>query len=492
MKKRFISFFIFLIMISTIPSFCYSFSPTFKPKYVKNDDFIAYLTLNAATITLSNGQVVSNVNVIGGSKNESQVIADDVDIILIIDTSGSMEFSERIGHAKAASNNLVSKFFQSFTNSRIALISFSSGPIIPAYLNNYGGELSADEVFAVASPNSAILQTDFVNINNEDLLKEKINSLYAEGGTNLYAALELINDNNLSFSNNPNAKKAIITLTDGNTVGVRLCQNKYKEFLDNGYFLYNICLGGEYTGAFIDSLGNQLGELYTNVSTTELENIYNQIYDNIYKEVSNTSIDDSFILDCENAFFLDNNAHFTLDYELTQGALLTVEYLFDIKPNFNCTSIDIIDTIGKNFSYSPDSKLLTEQDKTNADQGWVPNNDSSQLIYHQENNTEYVIPKHETFQRKIVLTRILSVRSDDDNVFKNLIDFSVEGTNYKKEEKSFSTSLLGTEDKLDSTIYVVPPWGSSVNHNIINLLYIFLVVATFIIIIIIITLKRKT
>ena len=207
-----------------------------------------------------------------------------------------------------------------------------------------------------------------------------------------------------------------------------------------------------------------------------MDSIYNSIYRDIYKEVSQTSIDTSFIFECKNAICLNNNTYFILDKEISQSALLTIEYVFDIKPNFNCTQINIVDYIGDNFCYNPNSKLLTEN-VTNADQGWLYSDDDSHNVYYQKTKNN-VIDKYGNLKLKIVLTKLIVYSDEEDNIFENHIDFSL----YEGENLKYSTETPGQElQKLKSAVYIIPPLGSTLNYN-----YIKIVLAVLIIILIIV------
>lgn len=443
MKEKVAIFVTLLIVGLFVPIISYASTSTFTPNYIQTNDFIAYTSINAATITLANGQVISNAVVTGGSSNETQTIMNDIDIILIIDTSGSM--GGTIESVKSAAIQLSERFYENFENARIALISFES---------------------------NATLQTDFTK--DKSLLKGKINGLDASGGTSLHNALRYVE--RLSFSQEADAKRTIITLTDGATEGEQACRDAYKKFYDEKYLIYNISLGGDYIGAFIDETNTPIGRLYTNVDISNLNNIYNEIYDNIYEEFVNTTIDSNFNFECDNGFCLGNNTYFTLDDELAQGALLTVEYIFDIKPNFNCTQISIMDTIGDNFCYSPESKLLTENG-TNASQGWKYNDNDSTKIYYYKNGSasNYAIKKYSDFKIKIVLTRLLAASSNKDNVFKNTIDFAIKGKDYRGNDKYYSTLTSGQSfSTLDSAIYVIPPLG--LKNDYANMILIVLII----------------
>ena len=139
MRKKFAIFIILLIVVFAIPITSYASGSIFTPNYIENKDFIAYTAINAATITLANGQIVSNASVIGESSlNEVPQIEDDVDIVLIIDTSDSMNDYNRIEKAKSASKKISEKFLETFVNSRIAVISFASDAILRTNSQNGG------------------------------------------------------------------------------------------------------------------------------------------------------------------------------------------------------------------------------------------------------------------------------------------------------------------------------------------------------------------
>lgn len=108
------------------------------------------------------------------------------DIVLVIDTSGSMNDDERMAEAKKAAKNFVNKLLdEEHPNTRIALVSFET---------------------------KAYIKKDFTNYTNKQALLNAINGLYANGGTftqgGIREASHLLNGSQADFKN-------IVLLSDG-------------------------------------------------------------------------------------------------------------------------------------------------------------------------------------------------------------------------------------------------------------------------------------
>lgn len=108
------------------------------------------------------------------------------DIVLVIDTSGSMNDYYRMYHAKSAARQFVNQLLtETQPNTRIALVSFAG---------------------------SAVLQQDFKNYQNKDELIGAINSLSAEGGTFTQAGFKLARN---KLAESTADFKNIVFLSDG-------------------------------------------------------------------------------------------------------------------------------------------------------------------------------------------------------------------------------------------------------------------------------------
>ncbi|XP_068693104.1 VWFA and cache domain-containing protein 1-like [Montipora foliosa] len=123
------------------------------------------------------------------------------DVVLVIDTSGSMSDGDRIDVAKAAAKTVLSTMNP---RDRIALVKFSSEAETPTGYNNDGRDCHSKRL-ADATPINIKYLKDFVDI------------LLARGGTDYSKAFTLAFDllKGSSPGKGPSRKKVILFLTDG-------------------------------------------------------------------------------------------------------------------------------------------------------------------------------------------------------------------------------------------------------------------------------------
>ncbi|MBD8007106.1 SpaA isopeptide-forming pilin-related protein [Bacillus norwichensis] len=142
------------------------------------------------------------------------------DIVIVFDKSGSMSTGQRLSKAKAAANEFVDQLLIEGSSTRIALVSFST-------------ESSRDQ--------------DFTGYSNKQQLKNRINMIPANGGTNIQAGLHQAQT--LLAGSNADLK-TIVLLSDGeptysfsarNAEAYTWPGNKYNFILSN--FNYNNRIG---------------------------------------------------------------------------------------------------------------------------------------------------------------------------------------------------------------------------------------------------------
>ena len=124
-----------------------------------------------------------------------------LDLVLVLDVSGSMGTSGEINNLKTAAENLVNRVFSSETNSTISLITYSdTAEIVDTYEYN-------DKATLVGNPNGYYWERNGI-----------IDNLTTGGGTNIYDALDKANtkiEQLLRMSNAENRKRVVVFLTDG-------------------------------------------------------------------------------------------------------------------------------------------------------------------------------------------------------------------------------------------------------------------------------------
>ena len=141
--------------------------------------------------------VIKNVAVVNGENKEAittvvkkvcvKTTAETVnslDMILVLDISGSMDENNRLADLKTAAKNLTNKLFSAQTDSTLTLIKYST-----------------------TASNPTTYQYD-----QKDQALKAIKNLKADGGTNFYKALDTTIN---TIGNNPNRNTIVVFLTDG-------------------------------------------------------------------------------------------------------------------------------------------------------------------------------------------------------------------------------------------------------------------------------------
>ena len=512
MLKKLIMFIvitIFLFMFSTSTSYA-GFAPTTVELY--DGKVIAYAEISAFKLTLANGAVIASATVKGDTQQIVTTTSANIQVVLIIDVSGSMS-GTKLQKAKDAANTLVENLYNLSEKAKIALVSFSSGANIEVGLTN----------------------------SKQDVLNS-INFLDASGGTNMTPALDkakqILDEGKSSYeaedsadgNEKPDLHQYCIILTDGADQDPFTCYERLKDIDNAGIEIYGILLESNYADAFRQN-GITIGTLYENISNQQLLEIYNKIFDEIYNElIENVVTDFEFSNEPLNCIILSNGIFITLDSELMQGARLDIEYVINIKSSIDISSVEVEDLTNGNVVYDGNTSLLTEEEKINSDYGWnivgeprlytgddklvigvydTSNNpddtpDSNPPVETPENpdNPEYiptpptddndgivlisvdgqeasssaVISRGETYQKKIIYSKLLS--SVEDSKFEHSTMFRLNND---------SESGMATLPSIP--VIITPPYGSTNNNNL-----LFIILAIVIILIItftIIKLKKK-
>lgn len=478
MKRKIINIIaVFLIALLSIANFSYGI---FTPYIYEAEDksVIAYAELNAATISLPSGERIQSTNINGGTKMNIETIKEPVEVVLIIDVSGSMRQKgvivengkpiiskeSKIEVAKKAAINFVENFLKVAENIKISVIAFSSNATVKANKSS-----------------------------DRQTLKNAIEKLSPGGLTKLLPALEEA-ECILNNKKEDNTRPFIVNLTDGSTDEPLACYNKLKEMQDKNIGIYNVLLESRAVTAFSQN-GVDAGKIYENASSQDLIEIYEEIYTNICYEIIDNKID-SFIENAQNYFVADNNLFMHLDQEMIQGSRLDLEYIINIKTAFNCTELKLQEEVDKKLNFNESAKMISE-DKTNADYGWKVN---EALSYKKYNNSddyhnlvlsisesseedpdkEYIIKKGGTYQVKLLLSCLLTSREDanylntltfevtegkkEDDVkgdYNGMIDFEGGNNNNNTDEelKKITKELRSME------INIIPPFGEEKGYN---------------------------
>ena len=359
MLKRMIVFIVITIFIFTIlaPMSLASFTPTTVELY--DGKVIAYSELSAFKLTLGNGAVIVSATVSGDSQQIVTTTSANVQVVLIIDVSGSMT-GTKIEKAKNSAKTLVENLYGLNEGTQVGVISFSSDA-----QRLTGLTTSKDEVINAIDGLDAYGGT--VMSPALDLATDLL-----ENGKENYEAQEPPTDEDGNVLDKPDLHQYCVILTDGATQNPESCYQTLQNMDNNEIGLYGILLESNYTEAFSQG-GKTIGNLYVNISNQELLDIYNQIFDEIFSElVENVVTEFEFSNEPENCIVLDNGIFITLDSELMQGARLDLEYVVNIKSTMDINSVEVEDLTNGNLVYDGNSSLLSEENKINSDYGWNP------------------------------------------------------------------------------------------------------------------------
>lgn len=176
----------------------------------------------------------------------SETVPDASAVVLVIDTSGSME-GNRIAEAKRVATNFVNDYGQSGSGRYIAIVEFASD----AYKLNFGG-------YGVFIPK--VYWLDASNAKNRKDISDAIANMEAGGGTNLEQGLSTANDlfkDDAIFNKISKSNKFVIALTDGEPT----CAYSGWDKIGNGtYCDASICEATETTAT---TLKGNVNTLYT-------------------------------------------------------------------------------------------------------------------------------------------------------------------------------------------------------------------------------------
>lgn len=162
------------------------------------------------TITGTNTENVFDINleVITQDKIEQTAVSPDAAVVLVIDTSGSMEKNGRLSAAKKAAKSFIESFADKNAKRKVAVVEFS-------------GLRQGDDWEYKNRKNGAKVVKDWTDVQEGTECSAEIEKLSAYGGTNMEAGLQLAK-NLLGMDSVKNiSNKSIVMLTDGNpTYGI--------------------------------------------------------------------------------------------------------------------------------------------------------------------------------------------------------------------------------------------------------------------------------
>ncbi len=181
-----------------------------------------------------------------------------IDVMLVMDKSGSMDDDNKLDDAKNAAKSFVDKLNGTYDQG--GLVSFSTTATLDQTL------------LIMESP-------------NKTSLKNKINNMFASGWTDIGDGIEFANSELTSARSRADAAKIQVLLSDGNPnrplpeAGAnQYAIDKAKLSCKNNINIYTISLGGDANRTLMKIIANiTRGSEYYAPSSSDLQNIFNNI-----------------------------------------------------------------------------------------------------------------------------------------------------------------------------------------------------------------------
>ncbi|MBR6034260.1 MAG: VWA domain-containing protein [Clostridia bacterium] len=251
-----------------------------------------------------------------------------------------------------------------------------------------------------------------------ELMKEKIQSFEADGTTKTYAAMQFAKER-VWQKDNADTLKYTILITDGlatnrETIGSEkfgLEINDIKKITDK-FFTIFIASGqkvDEYKKAAED-YKNSDESLF--IDSKEFYNIMTEeLFDYVVTSHVNALSLITEVIQARNAKIGDTNSFFAeIDSELLNGAIMEMEYSFNIVTTEEIESIKIKDYLG-DLGFDENAKLITSGE-TNTSFGWKKTNNG--ILYTTITPTMEVDEngKYKPISIKLLLTKVISIGSD--------------------------------------------------------------------------------
>lgn len=433
MKNKILKRIFALILISYL---IFSFTPVHSyqqsitvPNYYKNTDLgiIAYKQVNALQVQLADGSILLDAGITTGSDINVVENLSDVEIVFILDTSGSMaDGKDQI--TKESTKTLVTSLFDRMgaEHLQIGVLFFNSG-------------LDTANILEMT--------------NDEEAIMSHLNKIYASGGTSMSDSMQKAKSMLDATNSDEDTIKIICSLSDGMLGDEMETISQIRTINNSGISTISIFVETPVTMAFQEL--EKSSELHKNMETTAsnlaetiVEDIYNEIY---FKIIIMSEPVTTYRVNHEGLLIGGDKMIFQVDEELLHGATLRIEYVISIQAAFNMNNIIINDLYSNNFVFNQDEPLLSEGEKINRDYGWQMNGNT--LVSSSGGQTIQAATEYRT---KLVLSTVLTPeRLPDLSLIGNSMIFSVNDMNNN------NTITVGREANIKALDFlIIPPTGT--------------------------------
>ncbi len=428
LKRTFALILILCLLFGFTPVYSYTQSIP-VPNYYKNTDLgiIAYKQVSAFQVQLADGSILLDTGISTGSDVNIIENMSDVEIVFVLDTSGSMS-DGKDQTTKESTKTLVNSLFDRIgaEHLKIGVLFFNSG-------------LDTANILEMTNDQNAIMS--------------HLDKIYANGGTEMADSLQKAHSMLGALNSDDDTIKIICTLSDGAIADEAETSSQIQKINSEGISTISIFVGTPITPAFASLAANS--ELHKNMETstanlaeTIVEDIYNEIY---FKIILMSEPVTTYNVNHEGVLIGGDKIIFQVDEEILHGATLRIEYVISITTAFDMNNIVINDLYSSDFVFNQDEPLLSEASRTNRDYGWQMNGNT--LVTGSGGQTIQAATEYRT---KIVLSTVLTPeRLPDLSLIGNSMTFSLNDIDHN------NTISVGQDANIKALDFlIIPPTGT--------------------------------
>ena len=428
LKRTFALILIICLLFGFTPVYSYTQSIP-VPNYYKNTDLgiIAYKQVSAFQVQLADGSILLDAGISTGSDVNIIENMSDVEIVFVLDTSGSMS-DGKDQTTKESTKTLVNSLFDRIgaEHLKIGVLFFNSG-------------LDTANILEMT--------------NDQNAITSHLDKIYASGGTEMADSLQKAHSMLGALNSDDDTIKIICTLSDGAIADEAETSSQIQKINSEGISTISIFVGTPITPAFASLAANS--ELHKNMETstanlaeTIVEDIYNEIY---FKIILMSEPVTTYNVNHEGVLIGGDKIIFQVDEEILHGATLRIEYVISITTAFDMNNIVINDLYSSDFVFNQDEPLLSEASRTNRDYGWQMNGNT--LVTGSGGQTIQAATEYRT---KIVLSTVLTPeRLPDLSLIGNSMTFSLNDIDHN------NTISVGQDANIKALDFlIIPPTGT--------------------------------